>query len=326
MAVMAVMVPGPPWAWSIVEAVLIILLLAWQGLPLTQPCACARELLARVRCRLGLPRRCSLQRCAEAAALWLTATGLLAGAGIASGFICFTSDDLGRPWELVKRLALLMVAPALIEELIFRCLLLPLPQSCAAPPEAAFAEPLALTEELALEETAGAASEAVVSSSPTPVQQEDLRLPPDALGKPSVAEAVVDGASGSPGAASVGKALERTPPTTAGCSSDGHLSLDQCTCEEGHDEARVGFYCLSSKTGRGRPWQVWGQLPIFIVYHLDLIHSNPRHTFADLRFLALALILGVACTEALLRSGSLWPPVLCHGSWVFLWLSFGRCW
>merc|ERR1712070_135596 len=39
---------------------------------------------------------------------------------------------------------------------------------------------------------------------------------------------------------------------------------------------------------------------IFLVYHLDFIHSMDECVFYDLRFLALALILGVACMEVLL--------------------------
>mmetsp|Transcript_112446 Transcript_112446/g.351631 ORF Transcript_112446/g.351631 Transcript_112446/m.351631 type:complete len:138 (-) Transcript_112446:63-476(-) len=68
-------------------------------------------------------------------------------------------------------------------------------------------------------------------------------------------------------------------------------------------------------------------LAIFILYHLDLVHSGAdmRPTFTDVRFLALAAVLGAACTEVARVTGSIWPSVAMHGTWVWLWLAFGRC-
>jgi predicted Abi (CAAX) family protease len=44
-------------------------------------------------------------------------------------------------------------------------------------------------------------------------------------------------------------------------------------------------------------------------------------TFKDPAFLVMATLLGLACTIAYLKSGSIWPPVVIHWVVVFTWLS-----
>jgi predicted Abi (CAAX) family protease len=65
--------------------------------------------------------------------------------------------------------------------------------------------------------------------------------------------------------------------------------------------------------------RLWGTvaLALFVIAHplRTLILSSARGaTFADPRFFVLAALLGLACTLAYLRTGSLWPPVVIH--WV----------
>ena len=69
-------------------------------------------------------------------------------------------------------------------------------------------------------------------------------------------------------------------------------------------------------------WSRWEVLALvgFIVYHVDLMHSYPRQVFSDVRFLLMAAVLGVACTEAYLVSGSIFLGVVWHGLWVWSWL------
>lgn len=77
-----------------------------------------------------------------------------------------------------------------------------------------------------------------------------------------------------------------------------------------------------------RPWsrQEAATLAIFLLYHLDACHVGPmRPIFTDVRFLAMAGMLGAACTDAVHLSGSVWPGVLMHGTWVWSWLAFARC-
>lgn len=61
-------------------------------------------------------------------------------------------------------------------------------------------------------------------------------------------------------------------------------------------------------------------LAIFMVYHLDCFHTLPF--FRDPPFLICALILGISCQEARLRTNSLWPGVVMHWLWVFSWVAW----
>ena len=51
-----------------------------------------------------------------------------------------------------------------------------------------------------------------------------------------------------------------------------------------------------------------------MAYHLDALHAQPRALFTDVRFIVLALILGVACMDALLSTDNLWIPMAWHGA------------
>mmetsp|Transcript_132246 Transcript_132246/g.257697 ORF Transcript_132246/g.257697 Transcript_132246/m.257697 type:complete len:216 (+) Transcript_132246:62-709(+) len=68
-------------------------------------------------------------------------------------------------------------------------------------------------------------------------------------------------------------------------------------------------------------WQLVLNLVIFVLYHLDVMHS--QSFFGDQRFLVMAAVLGLCCQEAVIRTHSLWPGVLMHWLWVWGWLNFG---
>ena len=75
-------------------------------------------------------------------------------------------------------------------------------------------------------------------------------------------------------------------------------------------------------------WSRWHLLALgtFIVYHLDAMHCIPRRVFRDPRFLCMALVLGAACTEAYIITGTVWLGALWHGLWVWAWLgALGEC-
>ncbi|WP_226591035.1 CPBP family glutamic-type intramembrane protease [Microseira wollei] len=64
-------------------------------------------------------------------------------------------------------------------------------------------------------------------------------------------------------------------------------------------------------------------LAVFIVYHpLNALSFFPagRPTFFNPVFLLLAALLGIVCTIAYLKSGSLWLPVAIHWLVVVVWL------
>lgn len=70
---------------------------------------------------------------------------------------------------------------------------------------------------------------------------------------------------------------------------------------------------------------VWAiaSLVLFILYHplnASTFFPAGSQTFGDLRFLCLAMILGISCTLAYLRSGCFWLPVLIHWLLVVVWL------
>lgn len=83
----------------------------------------------------------------------------------------------------------------------------------------------------------------------------------------------------------------------------------------------------SSSTCQARPPVVdqVAVVAIFLCYHLDVIHMYPfqmEQIYMDGRFLLLAGALGVFCQELLIRTGSLWPGVITHWLAVWVWLTF----
>lgn len=64
-------------------------------------------------------------------------------------------------------------------------------------------------------------------------------------------------------------------------------------------------------------------LILFIIYHplnATLFIRNARTTFTSFAFLASAAILGIFCTIAYLKSGSIYPPITLHWIFVLGWL------
>lgn len=107
--------------------------------------------------------------------------------------------------------------------------------------------------------------------------------------------------------------------------SDGHCAADvaadaQCTSDEETSSAIRKRRVSPVKSRPQLLYQV-GALALFMVYHLDFIHSKP--VFHDPRFLLMALILGISCQEVFCRTGSLWPGIFLHWIWVWGWLNFG---
>jgi predicted Abi (CAAX) family protease len=58
---------------------------------------------------------------------------------------------------------------------------------------------------------------------------------------------------------------------------------------------------------------------LFVIYHP--LNVFVRHnTFKDFVFLLLATLLGITCTIAYLKTGSLWSPVIIHWIVVVVWI------
>lgn len=89
--------------------------------------------------------------------------------------------------------------------------------------------------------------------------------------------------------------------------------------------ATTGGAGASKLTGRPPLAEQVAALAVFVLYHLDIMHActpNLEFVFDDVRFLALAAILGLSCQEAFIRTGSVWPSVFLHWLWVWCWLTF----
>eukprot|EP00443_Scrippsiella_acuminata_P103473 CAMPEP_0115637500 /NCGR_PEP_ID=MMETSP0272-20121206/34226_1 /TAXON_ID=71861 /ORGANISM="Scrippsiella trochoidea, Strain CCMP3099" /LENGTH=260 /DNA_ID=CAMNT_0003074557 /DNA_START=55 /DNA_END=834 /DNA_ORIENTATION=- len=179
--------------------------------------------------------------------LFLAGSVILATFGLASSFmVAAPPESLS---VTVKSLFVLFVTPALVEEIFFRGLLLPLP-----------------TEE---------------------------HLPVD---------------------------------TDAGTGSElgwcGGSVTDPSTDQENNQETSHGTSTASALNVYNIRWfDHVVALVAFTTYHLDIIHTPS--VFRDLRFIVMALILGLFCQMALIRTESLWPGIFMHWFWVWGWLTFG---
>jgi predicted Abi (CAAX) family protease len=75
---------------------------------------------------------------------------------------------------------------------------------------------------------------------------------------------------------------------------------------------------------RGAPFAAIASFVAFILWHpLQVILNLPfaRPEFSDASFLGLVAWLGLACTLARVRSGSIWPGVVIHWGAVVVWLA-----
>ena len=64
-------------------------------------------------------------------------------------------------------------------------------------------------------------------------------------------------------------------------------------------------------------------LALFVLYHpfnAAIFMKSARPTFYSFSFLSLALLLGIVCTVAYLKSGSIYPPTFLHWVIVVFWL------
>mmetsp|Transcript_28419 Transcript_28419/g.78313 ORF Transcript_28419/g.78313 Transcript_28419/m.78313 type:complete len:298 (+) Transcript_28419:76-969(+) len=289
---------------SAVELAGVAVLFGYQGILQTKwPFVKLRPLLcARLKKRFVCPRRGSAGAIAIIAVLGSASLGAV---GLFTGFVVF---GLPKDWAVaVPRLGILLVMPGFLEEVVFRGLLLRSAAELARrAPGAAAATPRVELERGGLPKESPCASPLEETKTPGSVElhfQDDVtvvgmkesRTKDDEEETKSVARSTVpfvthNGVSWSTG--------DKTP--------------------ESHVDAR------GKVAGEPRPpiLEQAGAMVIFVVYHLDAMHS--LQFFRDPRFLALAAILGVCCQEALLRSSSLWPGIALHGIWVWAWLSFGH--
>ena len=64
-------------------------------------------------------------------------------------------------------------------------------------------------------------------------------------------------------------------------------------------------------------------LVLFVIYHplnAALLFRNAKETFTNFTFLTCAALLGIVCTMAYFKSGSIYPSITLHWIFVFSWL------
>lgn len=203
-------------------------------------------------------------------------------------------------------MAVVMVAPSFIEELIFRGLLLRVPDEC---------EPRATTCEAQHEdETARVHSTSEFGSD----SGERLASVSESHCTEGNGNSNKDGEKRDPQPDVVGAPLSSAGESTTVDVAGGKLKpmLTPGT------PPRHGAHWLCGPYLRCRPpaRELAASLALFVVFHLDVIHDHGF--FRDPRFLLLALVLGIACQEAAVGSRSLWPSVFMHGFWVWCWFTF----
>lgn len=317
---------------TVLEVLAILALWAHQGILRRKvPPVRGRLLLNRVwqRLRPGSLMQISRSEWYSCAQVAVAGSILLVGLGLLTGL---NHPHLPRSWSLsFQHLILMFFTPGLFEELIFRALLLPLP--CAwrdlgaqplpfALPKAAVADSLTaclldsdskgndFTKSTVPTSTGGSVRHVASTFSHASTSSWGSSMAtPQGWEAEEAGTADVNSSTSSPRLDPAGESLGSNPRIP-------------CANSSGEEAGEA--------QGLPRPpiTQQVAALAIFVLFHLDLIHSmNPdmAPVFSDPRFLTLAAILGVSCQEATLRTGSLWPGVCMHWLWVWCWISFGLC-
>eukprot|EP00928_Gymnodinium_smaydae_P055124 TRINITY_DN38734_c0_g1_i1.p1 TRINITY_DN38734_c0_g1~~TRINITY_DN38734_c0_g1_i1.p1 ORF type:complete len:305 (+),score=47.95 TRINITY_DN38734_c0_g1_i1:81-995(+) len=287
-----------------VEIVAAVALLCHQGVlrPCSRRVPSPVSILAR---RIGsrlwpLPPRSSLR---SLLLVGLLGSAALVGCGLATAFLQPALPELKYWREQLRGFFLVMVMPGLVEEVVFRAVLLPTP-----------AELLERTLP-ALEASTPRAGEADPFDVESPCPGAGPGACADGVAPELPKAALVD--------ASVGIKFHLGVATDidASCAAHTPQPLEVLPAQPQKSCDCFAIACTKGSRVRRPPLlEQVAALGIFLVYHLDAIHNNA--VFADPRFLALAAILGLACQEAMLRSGSVWPGVFLHGFWVWTWLTF----
>jgi membrane protease YdiL (CAAX protease family) len=279
-----------------------------------------RELVDRVFGRLlAWPRKDSAR---ALVALWLGGSVLMVAFGFATNFFTVQVPKDRDAWgQAMVQLCMLLGTPGILEEVLFRGLLLPRFEGeqgvpCRKKPP----------------------SREGVSAGAGPRSSAQKAEPPEATESHADPEGGACGTAGgrlpaeepgvlgtlSPDDVEVEVDCMRATSRSAVLSSAGPAApLEEPRAQAPPSKVIVGLARSPSGQERPRP-PLFDQvvaLVIFVVYHQDLIHT--WKIFRDWRFLGMAAILGVCCQEALLRSRSLWPGIMLHCLWVWGWLTFG---
>lgn len=309
------------FACTALEYTGIGLLLVHQGLVRPRSCKSGlKQLWRRIAFRISCPRR---KHAGALAAISLGGSVVLGAVGLLTGFC---SVHLPGDWKgAAVQLLVTFFMPGLIEEIIFRALLLRLPLSdvpeglddCLIPHERELVHGTserALDDEESIVENHMDENNVILASKDVDCNEREEGTQFD-IEKTTCAvnSEVADLVPLSPSLGCARPDEENVTPTIKLedflMDADNMASADHAAKVSGTHSSRPPWY------------ELLAALVIFVVYHLDLMHQ--LRFFRDWRFLLLALILGFCCQEACIRTRSIWPGVIMHWLWVWIWLVFG---
>lgn len=290
------------WVFSGIEVVSIIILFCWQGvLRPGNVWEGARSLLLRVWLRMkSCPRR---KHMPALSGIFLVGSGALVVIGWCTSFFPAGVQSPQSPSIVLRTMAATFVMPGLIEELLFRGVLIR--ASCESDASTETEGTNAAHDTAPNEESD---SESLVAIQENQIDlQEQHRCPRDE------------------------SADSMHPPATkiGGVCQEGVPNQTDDVCKDVSKVAGEDSDSSGKVADRREPRLMSTRPPIveqiaymfiFTVYHLDAIHAPSM--FRDARFISMAVVLGLCCQESCILSQSLWPGIFMHWLWVWAWLTF----
>jgi len=294
---------------TLLEVICIVVLLARQGVLRAEwPPVNCQKLFSRPWRRLHVSALRRVQRSTwqQVALIWFVGILAMFSLGYATGFLSKFRWPL--QWKVhFQQLVITFFMPGLVEEFIFRGLLVP---SMSSEKEYSLvAAPSAFD------------GDCICGHLRTPFVERGVEEP-EKLKESGAMSCVptTDGGDSRPSGI-------LTPMSQASIASwNSHISKERDELDSETEDPSVSTLSTSS-TCQARPPVVdqVAVVAIFLCYHFDVIHMYPyqmEQIYMDGRFLLLAGVLGVVCQELLIRTDSLWPGVITHWLVVWFWLTF----
>lgn len=291
-------------ACTTAEAIGVVLLFVYQGvLGLRWPPLAGCALWNRVMCRvLSCPHRRPGRPHAALVCISLAGSAALVSWGLLTKFLRLRAS-IDWSWAGTAGLNACMVG--CVEEFLFRGLLI---RKCSGEQAASAAD-----------RCVGACRSRVRLLAPAREPQAGTMATPD---NPCALEVMLEGPGDAGAQAGPGAQAAACQPLDAELAEVVGRPSNEASLEA--TDAKQLAVLASPALGSRRPpvAEQLAALAIFVVYHLDMVHT--MEVFRDCRFLGMAAVLGVCCQEALLNSWSLWPGIVMHSFWVWAWLAFSE--
>ena len=112
-------------------------------------------------------------------------------------------------------------------------------------------------------------------------------------------------------------AMPQPQITSAVAGSNEPLDLVMPLADPGESAHIVPIVEMRGVVKRRELLEQLGLSLLVVLYHLDIIHTNPG--FRRPTFLVLAAVVGLSCQVACVGTRSIWPGVIMHWLWVAAW-------